>query len=123
MLSDNDERCHFIVITFLGFLWKDRSEDGVKFALCEGKIPLKRLVLETDAPFMYSKIDDKKIPVEIRACITQEARSLHKFTSFSRNEPCGLAAVCELIAAYMGEDPVKVARVTTENAKRIYELE
>ncbi|VDN23114.1 unnamed protein product [Gongylonema pulchrum] len=111
----------FIGLT--GFLWKDRSEDGVKFALRERKIPLERLVLETDSPFMYSKINDKKIPVEIRSSITEEARNLHKFTSFNRNEPCGLAAVCELIAAYMDENPIKVAEVTTTNAKHIYGLE
>lgn len=106
-----------------GFLWKDRSDYGIKYALCNCKIPLERIVLETDAPFMYPKIDDKKIPAEIRNRITDEARRFHKFTSFNRNEPCSLAAICELIAAYMDEDPMKVASITTANAKYIYGLE
>ncbi|OZC12142.1 hydrolase, TatD family [Onchocerca flexuosa] len=109
-------------IGLTGFLWKDRSDDGIKYALRNCTIPLERLVLETDAPFMYCKIDDKKIPVEIRNRITDEARIFHKFTSFDRNEPCALAAICELVAAYMDEDPIKVADITTENAKRIYGL-
>ncbi|MCP9259723.1 Tat-linked quality control protein TatD [Dirofilaria immitis] len=86
-------------------------------------VPLERLLLETDAPFMYCKIDDKKIPAEIRSRITDEARNFHKFTSFNRNEPCALAAICELVAAYMDEDPIKVANITTTNAKHIYGLE
>ncbi|CAG9531479.1 unnamed protein product [Cercopithifilaria johnstoni] len=110
-------------IGLTGYLWKDRSDDGIKYALRNYKIPLERVVLETDAPFMYSKIDDKKIPAEIRSRITGEARSFHKFTSFNRNEPCALAAICELIAAYMNEDPMKVANITTANAKQIYGLE
>uniref|UniRef100_A0A915PPZ1 Deoxyribonuclease TATDN1 n=1 Tax=Setaria digitata TaxID=48799 RepID=A0A915PPZ1_9BILA len=110
----------FIGLT--GYLWKDRSDDGIKYALRNNKIPLDRLVLETDAPFMYTKIDDKRIPAEIRNRITDEARSFHRFASFNRNEPCALAAICELIAAYMNEDPVKVADVTTANAKHIYGL-
>ncbi|VDN03385.1 unnamed protein product [Thelazia callipaeda] len=111
----------FIGLT--GYIWKDRSDDGVKYALRNGIITVERLVLESDAPFMYSKIDDKKIPAEIRNCITNEARSMHKFTSFNRNEPCALPAICELVAAYMEENPMKVADVTTKNAKHIYNLE
>ncbi|KAH7730767.1 CBN-CRN-2 protein [Aphelenchoides avenae] len=111
-----------LYIGLTGFLWKDRSDDGVKFGLKQGHIPLNRLVLETDAPFMYPKVNDKKIPAEIREKFSQEALTLHKFASFNRNEPCSLPAICELIAAYMGETPENVAKATTENAKRIYGL-
>ncbi|CAJ0562570.1 unnamed protein product, partial [Mesorhabditis spiculigera] len=55
--------------------------------------------------------------------LTEPALQLHKFSSFDRNEPSTLAAICELIAGFMDVDPVEVARVTTENAKRIYGLE
>uniref|UniRef100_A0A0M3KC53 Deoxyribonuclease TATDN1 n=1 Tax=Anisakis simplex TaxID=6269 RepID=A0A0M3KC53_ANISI len=110
----------FIGLT--GFLWKDRSEDGVKYALRNRKIPLDRLLLETDAPFMYSKITDKKIEASIKEAISDSAKQMHKFASFNRNEPCALAAQCELIAAYMGESPNEVATTTTANAKRIYNL-
>lgn len=71
---------------------------------------------------MYPKINDKKIPIEIRERITDQAKALHKYTSFNRNEPCALAAICELIAAYMNEDPRKVADITSKNARHIYGL-
>ncbi|KAI6227741.1 Hydrolase, TatD family [Aphelenchoides fujianensis] len=106
-----------------GFLWKDRSEDGVRFALKNGMIPLDRLLLETDAPFMYCKVNDKKIPAEIREKISSEAKELHSHCSFNRNEPCGLAASCELIAAFANVDAAELAKRTTENAKKIYGLE
>jgi TatD DNase family protein len=59
-------------IGLTGFLWKDRSEDGVRHALKEKMIPLDRLLLETDAPYMFCKFDDKKIPAEIRDKIGEE---------------------------------------------------
>jgi len=109
-------------IGLTGFLWKDRTEDGVKYALKEKIIPLDRLLLETDAPYMYCKFDDKKIPPQIREKITDESKRLHKFCSFNRNEPAGLAASCELIAAFSETDPKTLAKITTENAIRIYGL-
>lgn len=59
-------------IGLTGFLWKDRSEDGVRHALKEKMIPLDRLLLETDAPYMYCKVEDKKVPVEMRSKIGDE---------------------------------------------------
>ncbi|KAI6189485.1 Hydrolase, TatD family [Aphelenchoides bicaudatus] len=98
-------------IGLTGFLWKDRSEDGVRHALKNKMIPLDRMLLETDAPYMFCK--EK---------IGDEAKRLHKFCNFKRNEPCGLAASCELIAAFVGESAEAVAKATTENAHRIYGL-
>ncbi|CAD5230760.1 unnamed protein product [Bursaphelenchus xylophilus] len=109
-------------IGLTGYLWKDRSEDGVRHALQHGKIPLDRILLETDAPFMYCKVDDKKIPADIRAKISDEAKEMHKHCHFKRNEPCGLAGSCDLIAAFANISPVELARITTENAVRVYKL-
>uniref|UniRef100_A0A0N4WH10 Deoxyribonuclease TATDN1 n=1 Tax=Haemonchus placei TaxID=6290 RepID=A0A0N4WH10_HAEPC len=109
-------------IGLTGFLWKDRLTNGVQVALRNGSIPLDRLLIETDAPFMYPKISDKKLPADVKEAFTEPTKLLHKFTSFNRNEPCALAAVCEMIAAFMGRDPKEVAEVTTANAKRVYGL-
>ncbi|ETN83685.1 hydrolase, TatD family [Necator americanus] len=109
-------------IGLTGFLWKDRQPNGVQAALRNGVIPLDRLLIETDAPFMYPKINDKKLPVDVKEAISDSAKELHKFASFNRNEPCALPAICEMIAAFMGKDPKEVAEATTKNAKRIYGL-
>ncbi|KAI1719833.1 orotidine 5'-phosphate decarboxylase / HUMPS family domain-containing protein [Ditylenchus destructor] len=109
-----------LYIGLTGFLWKDKADDGVKYALKNRVIPLEKILLETDAPFMYPKINDKKLSVDIREKFTKETVELHKHASFNRNEPCALAAICELIAAFMDEPAVDVARITTSNAKSVY---
>ncbi|VDK45420.1 unnamed protein product [Cylicostephanus goldi] len=97
-----------LYIGLTGFLWKDRLPNGVQAALRNGSIPLDRLLIETDAPFMYPKINDKKLPKDVKEAISDSAKQLHKFASFDRNEPCALAAICEMIAAFMGKDPKEV---------------
>ncbi|WKY12245.1 hypothetical protein Q1695_003656 [Nippostrongylus brasiliensis] len=97
-----------LYIGLTGFLWKDRLPNGVQVALRNGSIPLERLVIETDAPFMYPKINDKKLPADVRAAISEPSKQLHKFASFNRNEPCSLAATCEMIAAFMGRNVKEV---------------
>lgn len=56
-------------------MWKDRSSNGVRAALKNGDIPLERLLIDSDAPFMYPRVNDKKIPVEIRAKYSKEVYS------------------------------------------------
>ncbi len=94
----------------------------MKYALKNRLIPLDRLVIETDAPYMYPKVDDKKMPKEVKERISVHAKTLLKHCSFDRNEPCSLAATCELIAAFMDVPAAEVAARTTENAIRIYGL-
>lgn len=43
----------------------------MKYALKNGVIPLERLVIETDTPFMYPNVKNKKIPAELRALYTE----------------------------------------------------
>uniref|UniRef100_A0A0K0DHV7 Deoxyribonuclease TATDN1 n=1 Tax=Angiostrongylus cantonensis TaxID=6313 RepID=A0A0K0DHV7_ANGCA len=97
-----------LYIGLTGFLWKDRQQNGVQAALRNGSIPLDRLLIETDAPFMYPKISDKKLPMSVKEAFSVPAKQLHKFASFDRNEPCTLAAICEMIAAFMEIDPREV---------------
>lgn len=71
---------------------------------------------------MYPKVNDKKLPKEVKEGISEHAKTFLKHCSFDRNEPCSLAATCELIAAFMNVPPADVAAKTTENAMRIYGL-
>ena len=68
-----------LYIGLTGFLWKDRAENGVKQALKQGVILKDRLLLETDAPFMYPKVNDKKIPVDIREKLTEQVGKISHF--------------------------------------------
>lgn len=64
------------------------------------RIPIERIVLETDCPYMA--------PVPKRG---------------TRNDPRNLLYVVEEIAALRQMDPAEVIRITTENAKRVYRIE
>lgn len=63
------------------------------------RIPIERIVLETDCPYMA--------PVPKRG---------------TRNDPRNLPYVVEEIAALRQMDPAEVIRITTENAKRVYHI-
>ena len=64
------------------------------------RIPIERIVLETDCPYMA--------PVPKRG---------------TRNDPRNLPYVVEEIAALRQMDPAEVIRITSENAKRVYRIE
>ena len=63
------------------------------------RIPIERIVLETDCPYMA--------PVPKRG---------------TRNDPRNLPYVVEEIAALRQMDPAEVIRITTENAKLVYRI-
>jgi TatD DNase family protein len=66
-------------------------------------IPLDRLMLETDSPYLLP-------------------RSLRPKPKSRRNEPRFLPEVLRIVAASMGEDEESIARHTTQNAERFFAL-
>lgn len=54
-----------------GYVWKDKSSDGVRKILEVGALPLDRLLVETDAPFMYPNTRASKLPQHIKQALTQ----------------------------------------------------
>ena len=106
-----------------GFLWKDKTPDGVRAVLEERLIPLDRLLVETDAPYMYPNIKASKVPKHIKEALTEQSLSfLTRHCSFQRNEPCSLPITVEMIAAYMKTTPQVVALSTTQNALKVFGL-
>ncbi|KFD51531.1 hypothetical protein M514_07581 [Trichuris suis] len=110
-------------IGLTGYLWKDTVEHGVKFMLKNRLLPLNRLLVETDAPYMYPNIRAKKLSQDIKDKISSHASSfVLNHCSFQRNEPCSLPATVEMIAAYANVSPDEVALRTTMNAVKIFGL-
>jgi len=62
----------FKTISALGYLWKDKSEDGVRKILEDNIIPLDRLLVETDAPFMYPNTRASKLPQNVKDALTEK---------------------------------------------------
>ena len=49
-----------------GYVWKDKSEDGVRRMLEDQTIPLDRLLLETDSPFMFPNVRAAKVAQHVK---------------------------------------------------------
>ncbi|HEV2694953.1 MAG TPA: TatD family hydrolase [Verrucomicrobiae bacterium] len=68
------------------------------------EIPLDRLMIETDAPFLLP-------------------RSMSAKPKDGRNEPCFLPYVLQAIAECLGKSPDEVARATTTTARNFFQLD
>ena len=102
-------------------------------------IPLDKLLVETDAPFMYPNTRASKLPQHIKDCLTERSVTfLQRYCTFQvshdviiysssnitfqRNEPCSLPVTVEMIAAYLNKTPEEVALATTFNALKVFGL-
>lgn len=68
-------------------------------------IPLQRLLIETDAPYLLPRVKPKL-----------------KLKSSRRNEPCTLPCVLAEIAAHSHHELQAIARATTDNAKKLFAI-
>ncbi|XP_046402077.1 3'-5' ssDNA/RNA exonuclease TatD [Ischnura elegans] len=106
-----------------GYLCKDKSDTGVRKLLEDGLIPLDKLLVETDAPFMYPNTRASKLPTHVKEALKERSLTfLHRYCTFQRNEPCSLPAIVEMIAAFMKKSPEEVALATAFNALKLFGL-
>ncbi|ENN80025.1 hypothetical protein HUJ04_004604 [Dendroctonus ponderosae] len=115
------QKGYYIGLT--GYLCKDKSDTGVRKLLVDNLIPLDRLVVETDAPFMYPNTRASKLPTNVKEGLTERSMTfLHRYCTFQRNEPCSLPAIVEMIAAFMDKKPEEVALASSFNAMKLFGL-
>lgn len=106
-----------------GYLCKDKSDSGVRQLLEGGQAPLDRILVETDAPFMYPNTRASKLPAHVKDALTERSMTfLHRYCTFQRNEPCALPAIVEMVAAFMRVTPEEVALATAFNALKLFGL-
>ncbi|KAK6635302.1 hypothetical protein RUM43_007812 [Polyplax serrata] len=110
-------------IGLTGYICKEKSDNGVRKLLEDNVIPLERLLVETDAPFMYPNAQASKLPARVKQAVTnRSSQFLNRYCTFQRNEPCSLPAIVEMIAGFMNKTPEEVALVTAFNALKIFGL-
>ncbi|XP_026477897.1 uncharacterized protein LOC113384401 [Ctenocephalides felis] len=106
-----------------GYLCKDKSDTGVRRLLQQDAMPLNRLLVHSDSPFMFPNIRASKLPENIKSCLTERSKAfLHRYCTFQRNEPCCLPAIAEILAAFMNKTPEEVALATAFNAIKLFGL-
>lgn len=89
----------------------------------DGRLPLERLLVETDSPFMYPNTRASKLPQHVKTGLTERSLLyLHRYCTFQRNEPCSLPAIVEMIAAFMQKKPEDVGLATAFNALKLFGL-
>jgi len=88
-------------IGITGWICDERRGDSLRTAA--RYLPLDRVLLETDAPYLLP-------------------RDLAEKPSGRRNEPGLLPHVLESLARHMGQDTARVAQATTANAERLFGL-
>lgn len=91
-----------------GFICKAERGKVVRKLLKERTVPLTRLVIETDAPFMMPPLPSKDY-----GGLNPHARN---------NEPCTLPLVVETLAELYRLPVEEVAAVTTANATALFQL-
>lgn len=58
---------------------QDKSDTGVRKLLESGELPLERILVESDAPFMYPNTRASKLPQHVKSGITERSQQfLHR---------------------------------------------
>ncbi|KAJ2938503.1 hypothetical protein O0L34_g12998 [Tuta absoluta] len=115
------EKGFYLAIT--GYICKDKSDGGIRRLLSERLVPLEKLLVETDSPFMYPNMRASKLPLHVKDSLTERSMMfVNRYCTFQRNEPCALPAIVELIAGFLAMSPEEVALATAFNALKIFGL-
>ena len=93
--------------------WIADPERGQRLRELAPLVPLERLMLETDAPFLKPK----SIPADYHQQIGLSSREKR------RNEPGFLPFVIEAVAKATGQSAAHIGKTTAANAKRFFELD
>lgn len=101
-------------IGICGFICKENPGKALRDALKEGVLPLDRILLESDAPYMTPNAPEKELD--------DVCKSLLKRCQPGRNEPCTLPIVAHTVAKCLGVDAEEVARASAENARRVFDM-
>mmetsp|Transcript_14197 Transcript_14197/g.34212 ORF Transcript_14197/g.34212 Transcript_14197/m.34212 type:complete len:325 (+) Transcript_14197:128-1102(+) len=97
--------------------WVCDERRGLELRKIVPLIPDDRLMIETDAPFLYPR----DLPAHRRR-LSSNNHNKKKDRRHNRNEPAYLDHVCESVAACRRQTPEHVAKITTANAARFFQL-
>ncbi|XP_002732607.2 3'-5' ssDNA/RNA exonuclease TatD-like [Saccoglossus kowalevskii] len=118
-------------IGLTGSVFRDTQQHGPLQILIDKLMPLDKLMIETDSPFLFPDIKRflknyaaKQLYAksDIKSKFDNLERLLKTYCKGHRNEPCTLAVTNQIIAILMGLEPEEVAKATTDNAMSFFRL-
>jgi len=96
-----------------GFVCKEKHGEHLRAAIKDGTLPLKNILIESNAPFMTPNIPDDQIDPVSKTLLEH---------CFADNEPCTLSIIVRCIAKCLSQEPRAVADQLTENAMTVYKF-
>jgi TatD DNase family protein len=106
------ERGYYIGVT--GYLCKEKYGQGLRDAIKDGTLPLNRIIVQTNAPYMTPNVP--------RSEIDDVSQTLLDNCGFE-NEPCTLSIIVKEIAKCLSQQPRNVADACTETAMKVFRFQ
>lgn len=105
------EKGFYIGVT--GYVCKEKHGADLRAAISDGTLPLKNIVLESNAPYMTPNTPEDQIDPVSKTLLEH---------CFVDNEPCTLSIIVRCIAKCLSQEPKAIADQLTENALNVYKF-
>jgi len=97
-----------------GFLCKEKHGQHLREAIQDGTLPLDRIVVQTNAPYMIPNIPREQIDPISKALLE---------ACWIENEPCTLQVIVRCVARCLNLEPSKVAQQCLDTANKIFKFQ
>jgi len=94
-----------------GFVCKEKHGSDLRAAIKDGTLPLKNIVVQTNAPYMTPNTPQHEIDPVSKTLLEH---------CFVDNEPCTLSIIVRCIAKCLSQEPRAIADQLTENAMNVF---
>jgi len=94
-----------------GFVCKEKHGESLRNAIKDGTLPLNRIVVQTNAPYMTPNTPRDEIDPVSKTLLEH---------CFADNEPCTLSIIVRCIAKCLSQEPRHVADACTETAMNVF---
>ena len=105
-----------------GFLIREDEERGVKSLLYGDDIPVDKILVETNGPFMFPQPEKAIFKPGIVERVSPQAQQSWDMCQGGRNEPCALPLIIELVAGCLNRPASEVIEQTAQNAMSFFGL-
>lgn len=106
------ERGYYIGIT--GYLCKEKYGQTLRDAIKDGTLPLNRIVVQTNAPYMTPNVPRNELDPVSQILLDHCG---------VENEPCTLSIIVRTIAKCISQEPRQVADACTETAMKVFRFQ